>query len=138
MCRVFTEATMENLGDIYEVESGRGSESSLRRVSVEDAVVDTMSRFLLLPTLVIEQLGLSRVTSFGTASGCNTNEGVYEPVRLTIQGRTCTMDVFEAPPGMPVLIGHIPLVHLDLVIDFATRELTGNPAHGGEHMYEMY
>ena len=42
---------------------------------------------------------------------------VYEAVRLTIQDRSCTMDVLEVPDTVPVLIGQIPLEHLDLVID---------------------
>jgi hypothetical protein len=63
---------------------------------------------------------------------------LYEAVRLTIQGRFCTMDVLEVPDEVPVLIGQIPLEHLELVIDPRSRTLTGNPAHGGEHMYELY
>jgi hypothetical protein len=59
-------------------------------------------------------------------------------VRLTIQGRTCTMDVMEVPDGVPVLIGQLPLEHLDFVVDLRSRTLIGNPAHGGEHMYELY
>jgi hypothetical protein len=63
---------------------------------------------------------------------------MYEAVRLTIQGRSCTMDVLEAPDDVPVLIGQLPLEHLDLVVDLRNRCLIGNPAHGGEHIYEMY
>ena len=32
----------------------------------------------------------------------------------------------------------IPLEHLDFVVDLRNRRLIGNPAHGGEHVYEMY
>ena len=63
---------------------------------------------------------------------------IYEAVRLTIQGRECTMDVLEVPDGVPVLMGQIPLEHLDFVIDPQSQSLSGNPRHGGEHMYEMY
>jgi hypothetical protein len=63
---------------------------------------------------------------------------MFEAVRLTIQGRQCTMDVLEVPDTVPVLIGQIPLEHLDLVVDLRSRSLIGNPAHGGEHMYELY
>jgi hypothetical protein len=64
--------------------------------------------------------------------------GVYDAVRLTIQGRSCTMDVMEVPDDVPVLIGQLSLEHLDFVIDPRSRTLVGNPAHGGEHMYELY
>ena len=59
-------------------------------------------------------------------------------VRLTIQGRSCTMDVMEVPDDVPVLIGQIPLEHLDFVVDLRSQSLIGNPAHGGEHVYELY
>ena len=67
-----------------------------------------------------------------------TEAVMYDAVRLTIQGRECTMDVIEVPDTVPVLIGQIPLEHLDFVIDPRSRTLIGNPAHGGEHMYESY
>jgi hypothetical protein len=63
---------------------------------------------------------------------------LYEAVRLTIQGRTCTMDMMEVPDDAPVLIGQIPLGHLDLVVDLLSRALIGNPAHGVEHTFELY
>jgi len=63
---------------------------------------------------------------------------VYEAVRLTIQSRFCTMDVMEVPDDVPVLLGQLPLEHLDLVVDLRQRKLIGNPAHGGEHVYELY
>ncbi len=61
-----------------------------------------------------------------------------EAVRLTIQERCGTMDVMEVPDSVRVLIGQIPLEHLDLVVDPRNRTLIGNPAHGGEHIYELY
>jgi hypothetical protein len=48
------------------------------------------------------------------------------------------MDVLEVPDELPVLIGRIPLLHLEFVVDLRNRRLIGNPAHGGEHMYELY
>jgi len=46
--------------------------------------------------------------------------------------------VMEVPDDVPVLIGQLPLEHLDLVVDLRSRSLIGNPAHGGEHVYELY
>jgi hypothetical protein len=37
-----------------------------------------------------------------------------------------------------VLIGQIPLEYLDLVVEARGQRLVGNPAHGGEHMFELY
>jgi hypothetical protein len=44
----------------------------------------------------------------------------------------------EVPDDVPVLIGQIPLEHLDFVVYPRKRRLIGNPAHGGEQMFEMY
>ncbi len=63
---------------------------------------------------------------------------MYEAVRLTIMGRSCKMDVLEVPDGVPALIGQIPLEYLDFVVDPQQQILIGNPAHGGEHTFEMY
>ena len=84
------------------------------------------------------QLGLERVgTKRVTASSGQTEAGIYEAVRLTIMGRSCTMDVMEVPDTVPALIGQIPLEHLDFGVDLRDRKLIGNPAHGGEHVYEL-
>ena len=63
---------------------------------------------------------------------------VYQAVKLTIQGRTCSADVVELPDEVPVLIGQLPLESLDFVIDMRAHALIGNPAHGGEQIIEMF
>jgi predicted aspartyl protease len=139
MGRVVTEATIENLKDLWEVEQGRTTADKVRRVIAADALVDTGATMLSLPTALIQQLGLlfsysRRITSSTGAGTAN----VYSTVRLTILGRFCDMDVIEVPDGVPVLIGQIPLERLDFVVDPTRRLLIGNPAHGGEHVIEAY
>jgi predicted aspartyl protease len=139
MGRVLTEATIENLEDLWAVKNGLKTAEQARRVTVPDALVDTAATLVSLPASMIQQLGLAKVSSKRVTSSAGVAEaGMYEAVRLTIQGRTCTMDVLEVPDGVPALIGQLPLEHLDLVVDARNRCLTGNPAHGGEHIYELY
>jgi predicted aspartyl protease len=139
MGRVTTEATIENLGDLWDVREGRLPADSARRITVADALVDTGATLLSIPTAVIHQLGLAAAGMRRVRSSSHVVDAtMYEAVRLTVQGRTCTMDVIEVPDGVPVLIGQIPLEHLDLVVDLGARRLIGNPAHGGEHVYESY
>ena len=93
---------------------------------------------LSIPTRLI-QLGLKEQYRKRVRSSIGVSEAaVYDAVRLTIQGRTCTMDVIEVSDDVPVLIGQLPLEQLDFVIDSRNRTLIGNPAHGGEHMFELY
>ena len=139
MGRVLVEATVENLKDLWEAESGRLADASVRRVTVAEALVDTGATTLSLPTRMIEQLGLKKRASkrVSTSAGDST-ASLYDAVRLTIQDRECTVDVMEVPDQVPVLIGQVPLELLDFVIDPRRRTLVGNPAHGGEHVFEMY
>jgi hypothetical protein len=37
-----------------------------------------------------------------------------------------------------VLIGQLPLEALDFVVDPRGRRIIGNPAHGGELMYDLF
>ena len=139
MGRVITEATIESLEDLWAAKRGLLPAEDVRRISVSDALVDTGATLLSLPKRLIAELGLARTgTKRVTSSTGGGEAGMYEAVRLTIQGRTCTMDVMEVPDEVPVLIGQLPLEHLDLVVDLRSRSLIGNPAHGGEHVYELY
>jgi len=137
--RVLTEAKIENLKDLWAVEQGLRTADQARSMTVTDALVDTGATLLSLPTALIHRLGLSKVTSKQVRSSMGVSEAsLHEAVRLTIGGRSCTMDVMEVPDEVPVLIGQLPLEHLDFVVDLRSRSLIGNPAHGGEHVYELY
>jgi clan AA aspartic protease len=139
MGRVTTEATIESLKDLYGVELGVLAPENVRRITVPDALVDTGATLLSIPPSLIQRLGLKRVDTKRVRSSSGVVEvGLYDTVRLTIQGRTCPTDVLEVPEGSPVLIGQIPLENLDFVVDLQSRQLTGNPAHGGEQMFELF
>jgi predicted aspartyl protease len=139
MGRIVVEATIESLEDLWAVRRGTLSAEKVRRVVVSDALVDAGATLLSLPTRVIRELGLQPVTTKRFTSSTGVGEAtLYDTVRLTVQGRSCGMDVIEVPDSVPVLIGQLPLEHLDFTIDMRGRSLVGNPAHGGEHMYELF
>lgn len=139
MGRVLTEATIENFGDLWSVRQNRLSPEQVRRLVVKDALVDTGARMLAMPARLLRELGLNQVDTRRVTTSAGVREaGVYEAVRLTIQGRACVLDVMEVPDEVPVLIGQIPLERLDFVVDPGSCSLIGNPAHGGEYMIEAY
>ncbi len=139
MGRVVTEAKFENLKDLWAVEQGFRSPEQARAITIPNALVDTGATLLSLPTSLIRQLGLTQFSSRRVTSSTGPTEAaLYDAVRLTIRGRSCTMDVLEVPDGVPAMIGQIPLEYLDLVVDPQSQSLIGNPAHGGEHILEMY
>jgi predicted aspartyl protease len=139
MGRVTTEATVENFGDVWNARIGTIPVNEIRKVVIPDALVDTGATLLSLPKSVIKQLGLMRIgtRNIRTSNGvCEV--GHYGAIRLTIAGRDCIVDALEVPEGTPTLIGQIPLENLDFVVDLRNQRLIGNPAHGGEHMFELY
>jgi predicted aspartyl protease len=139
MGKVLVTATIENLHDLFLADQGQLPPDKVRRVEVTDALVDTGASTLSLPRRLVAQLGLKlmRTRQARTSAGLTTLQ-VYGTVRLTIQGRDCTCDAVEIPDDCPTLIGQIPLELLDFVVDPNGQRLIGNPAHGGEHIIELY
>ena len=102
MGRVTTEASIENIQDLWAVERGLLPPDQVRRITVHDALVDTGATLLSLPTRYIRELGLSVTSSKRVTSSIGVGEAdMYQAVRLTIMGRSCTMDVMEVPARSP-------------------------------------
>ena len=60
--RVLTQATIENLGDLFHVERGRAPwPARCWRVTGEEALVDTVATTLALPARLICSLGLNKI-----------------------------------------------------------------------------
>lgn len=139
MGKVLVTAKIENLQDLWAVEQGIKNPSQARQVTVSDALVDTGATTLSLPKSVVTQLGLPYVRDrrARTSAGSITLP-MHGTVRLTIQDREWVGDVVESPDDCPVLIGQLPLEGLDLKVDPVGQRLIGNPAHGGEHIIELY
>ncbi len=139
MGKVLVTAKIENLQDLLDVERHLLKNDQVRFVEVNDALVDTGASTLSMPKHFISQLGLRpvRTRQARTTTGPVTLQ-MYGTVRLTIQGRDCVCDVIEVADDCPVLIGQIPLELVDFVVDPTSQSLIGNPAHGGEHIIELY
>jgi hypothetical protein len=58
--RILTEATIENLEDLWAAKRGLLPPDQVRRVVVTDALADTGATLLSMPTRLINQLGLTR------------------------------------------------------------------------------
>jgi len=139
MGKVIVTAKIENLNDLLNASQGLLPPEQVRSVEVTDALVDTGATMLSLPKRLVTQLGLQpvRTRQARTSAGPVTVQ-VYHMVRLTVQGRDWGGEATEVPDDCPVLIGQIPLEGLDFVVDPINGRLIGNPAHGGEHIIELY
>jgi hypothetical protein len=145
MGKVLVTAKIENLEDLYDVREGRLADADVRRVEVPDALVHSEVFGLLMPLRLVEQLGLhpvgARWVTQLLAAGRPTEFPrpiPHHAVRLTIQGRECSMEVGAIADDQPVVIGQIALDSMDWVIDAEGGRLIGNPEHGGEEMYDIF
>jgi predicted aspartyl protease len=136
---VLVTALIENYYDLKSAEEGLISDVKVRRLEVPDARVDTGATYVSMPLRMINQLGLKRIKTVQAKTTAGpVSFGIFEPVKLTIQGRDCEVRVAEVADNCPVLIGYIPLEQLDFVVDTKNQRLIGNPDHGGEFMIDMY
>jgi predicted aspartyl protease len=139
MGKVLVPAVIENLEDLLKADAGTIGRDEIRRVEVEDALVDTGAVMLSMPKRLVAQLELKPLRKRQSRTvGGNVETMIYRAVRLTVQGRDVIADVAEIPDDCPVLIGQIPLEGLDFVIDPIHQRLIGNPEHGGEQMIDMF
>ena len=132
-----TKIELENLYDLAAVELGVMKPEDVRRLTVTNALVDTGATGLCLPTLLIEQLGLTPIETrrARTATGI-VDRLLYSAVQFTILERASIMQITDLPEGSPVLVGHMVLEHLDLCVGIKAG-LIYNPAHDGEWITEI-
>jgi predicted aspartyl protease len=136
---VLVTALIENHRDVDAAAEGRIPNSLVRRFEVDDARVDTGATYVAMPMRLINQLGLKRIKTVQAKTTARpVSFGIFEQVKLTIQGRDCEVRVAEVADNRPVLIGYIPLELLDFVVDTKNQRLIGNPDHGGEFMIDLY
>ena len=131
------EIKLANLRDLFLVQTGAMNPEDVRRLTVEDALVDTGATRLCMPTSLIEHLGLTPVSNrtARTATGI-VERTLYSEVEYTLLERSSTIRVTDLPEGSPVLIGHMVLEELDLCVDMK-RGLIYNPAHGDDWIEEQ-
>jgi predicted aspartyl protease len=136
---VLVTALFENYDDVKTAEKGLIPDADVRRIEVNDARVDTGATYVSMSLSMIKQLGLKKIKTVEAKTTAGpVSFGIFEPVKLTIQGRDCEVRVAEVADNCPVLIGYIPLEMLDFVVDPQIQRLIGNPDHGGQYMIDMY
>ena len=139
MGRVTAKIRVENSLDYFLSKRSDIPPSEVRFVEVDDALADTGATLLCMPKRQIAVLGLFplEIREMETATGVVQRQ-VYEGARLTIIGRTCSVDVVEMPDDAPTLIGYVPLENLDLQPDLKSQKLIPNPAHEGKWIMDLY
>ena len=127
-----TRIELENLKDLHLAEAGVIAPKDIRKLTIENALVDTGATGLCLPKSLVEKLGLTplRTTRAQTANGI-AERTIYSEVQYTVLERSDSIKVTDLPEDAPVLVGHMILEALDLCVDIENG-LIYNPAHDGE------
>ena len=115
-----------------------GKRRKIRMVVIPDALVDTGTTYLCLPSRHIKELGLKpfpKTIRAVTAAGV-VERRLFGGALLTIEDRTDEFAVAELPDEAPALIGVIPLEALDYVVDPTTQRLIGK--HGKKRIMLMF
>ena len=133
-----TEIELANLEDMALANRGVITPEEVRRVTVEDALVDTGATRLCLPKPIIKQLGLRPFgnTRARTAAGI-VNRTIYSEVRFTILAREGSLPITDLPADAPVLVGYMVLEQLDLCVDIR-KGLIYNPDHGDDWIEDAW
>jgi clan AA aspartic protease len=128
MGEVRTQALILNAVDEELARQGQIAPEQVRRYEA-DAMVDTGAVRCVLPTHVVQQLGLAirgqRMAEY--ADGRKESVGVTGPVIFNINGRDTMEEALVL--GDEVLIGQTVLEKLDLQVDCTGQKLVPNPAH---------
>lgn len=110
-----------------------------KSVTVE-AIVDTGATLLVLPSDIVDSLGLEKVEEVRVKYANNHVETkeIYGVVRLELKGRIGNFDVLAENKGSQPLIGQIVLERLDLVIEPSTKRVMPNPRSPEMPMVEIF
>jgi clan AA aspartic protease len=128
MGEVRTRAILINALDEALARRGQISSDQIRKYEA-DALVDTGAVRSVIPSHVVQQLGLDirgqRVAEF--ADGRKETVDVTESVIINIGGRDTLEEALVL--GDEVLIGQTVLEKLDLLVNCYEQKLMPNPAH---------
>lgn len=130
---------IQNAFDWAAAQDAKGRKARhIRTAIIPDALVETGTTYLCLPSRYIKELGLRplpRTVRATTAVGVVERQ-VYSGALLTIEDRTDEFSVLEVPDEAPALVGVVPLEVLDYMVDPTTQSLIGK--HGATSMVLMY
>lgn len=127
---------LSNAADMALVRRNLMRPEEIRAVEA-DALVDTGAVTFVLPSLVVERLGLARpfkqVAEY--ADGRREEVDVTEPVFVELLGRHTVEEALVL--GAEVIVGQTILEKTDLYVDCRQKRLLPNPAHPDQSVLQV-
>ena len=140
MGKVVVEVELINSYDAEKCEDGLLKPELVRRMKLP-TLVDTGSTLLSIPEDEIKKLGLRLFKEVQSrfANGQTAMRKIYGPVVIKLMGRSDIVLAMAGHPGMPALLGQIPLEGLDLMVDSKRQRLVpGHPDFPDVQLVEVY
>ena len=136
MGEVRVKAILRNAGEEFLARRGRMPKEDVHEYRA-DAMVDTGAVSLIMPSFVVEQLGLQVIGKKNAelADGTIVTLDVTEPVDVRIDGRIVTLEALMT--GNEVLIGQMVLEATDMQVDCTNQRLIPNPAHPDQPVLKL-
>lgn len=139
MGKVTTTLTITNRADEVRAADGTISKEQIRRVTLDEVLVDTGATVLSLPKTIIDQLGLAPLKQVLTSTAAGYQHAtVYQDAKVSLQGREGVFQALELPGGENPLLGVIPMEELGVEIDLQKQELRLLPMEVGNTYYLTY
>lgn len=134
-------ATITVTNDVDQILASRGfiKAEEVRRITLENVLVDTGASMLSLPTEIAEKLGLTvkGLTSLETAAGI-VEARIFSHALLEINGRSSTFDCMELTEIDIPLLGVLPMETLGMEPDLKNQCLRMLGTGDGEsYIYAM-
>jgi clan AA aspartic protease len=127
---------LSNAADMALVRRNLMRPEEIRAVEA-DALVDTGAVTFVLPSLVVQRLGLARpfkqVAEY--ADGRREEVDVTEPVFVELLGRHTVEEALVL--GDEVIVGQTILEKTDLYVDCRQKRLLPNPAHPDQSVLQV-
>jgi len=139
MGKVWVDVELTSTGDEELLRRGHIQPGQVRHIKLS-MLVDTGSTLMSIPEEEIEKLGLPVFKEMTSrfANGQTATRKIYGPVRIQIMGRETSVLTLATHPGMPALLGQIPLEGLDLMVDSNRQRLMpGHPDFPNEQLMEV-
>ena len=140
MRRITAPLTLTNHRDEILAEAGVIPPERVRRLEVEDAVIDRGAMRLALPQEVVERLGLPRLGTLPVtyANAQREIRPLVGEVKVHLQGREDVFTALVLPRGARILVGAIVLETLDWDVDMDKgRLVSGHPESPDKPLVEL-
>ena len=139
MGRFSVDLELANNDDLALVRRGMLPPDQVRRQTIQ-GVVDSGAAMLMLPQVVIKQLGLplGEKVQIRYADGRRAERREAKGVLVTLLGREDTFTAIVEPKRATALIGAIVLEALDLLVDCQAKRLVPRDPSGAIYEIESY